>query len=196
MTTTVLTASRLGELLNATRTSVASIKENVQEMLIIACYFAFKDGNTTPLNSILDLAVNSKAIGVERITRWVELHAKIAYIRKEQFVLNKQIRDAAVITGEESFAETEAFLRTLYWYDSKAKDVAKSVFDIDRLMGTIDSTIKAVKKHESDAETDITPEMFAEVVKSLKSIKGKVAQMAIVEPAEHQQEPEPATETT
>ena len=145
--------------------------------MVIACYFAFKDGNTTPLNSILDMAVNSKAIDVKRVTLWVELHAGIARVKKEQFVLNKKVRDDSNVTDEESFAPFETSLRTVAWYDIMGKKKATSVFEID---SALEQAIKSITKHKADPDTPDTPVMFDEAIKALKGLKGKLAQLAIV----------------
>lgn len=172
----ILNDRRFGEDLNLARSSTSTMKSIVQNLLVTACYHAFKDGNTTPLNSILDMAVNSKAIDVSRITRWVELHAGIARVHKEQFRLNKKVRDDSCVTDEASFTQYEDHLRALSWYDIAKKPVAKSVFDLEAYIGT---AIKQVEKHEGKEGVEATSEQFAMVLKELKSIKGKLAQLAI-----------------
>lgn len=174
----VLTTARFDEVLASARGNVSALKEYVQELLVIACYFAFKDGNTTPLNAVLDFAINSKAVSVERITRWVELHAKIAFIKKEVFALNKKHRDEHQVTNEKDFAPIGEHLDSLKWYDSKPRDNAKSVFDLE---GKFDAFIKQVTKHAEDPDAVGTSEQFATALRELKAIKGRLAQMAIVE---------------
>lgn len=175
---TVFTTTRFDECLGLARTSTGTMKEAVMESLIIACFFAFKDGNTTPLNAVLDMAVNSKAIDQKRITMWVELHAGIARIKKEQFVLNKKVRDDSAVTNAESFAPFEVELRKVMWYDIMGKTKATSVFEIDR---ALEQALKSLVKHAEDPDTPDTPEQFAEAIKAIKAIKGKIAQMAITE---------------
>lgn len=174
----VFTERRFNENLQFARQSIGNYKSVVQELLIYGCYHAFKDGNTTPLNAVLDMAVNSKAADVKRITMWVELHAGIARIHKEQFRLNKKVREGACITDEKSFAPYETHLRALAWYDIQGKTKPASVFDLEGYLG---NAIKQVEKHEKDEGVDATPEMFAEVLRELKAVKGKLAQMAIAE---------------
>lgn len=173
-----LTTGRFDEVMESARGNVASLKEYIQELLVIACYFAFKDGNTTPLNAVLDFATNSKTVSVDRITRWVELHAKIAYIKKEQFALNKKFRDEHQVTSAKDFEPIAEHLDSLKWFDSKPKDVAKSAWDLE---DKFESFLKQVTKHAEDPDVVGTPEQFATAIRELKAIKGRLAQMAIVE---------------
>lgn len=183
-----LTTARFDEVMASARGNLSSLKEYIQELLVIACYFAFKDGNTTPLNAVLDFATNSKAVSVERITRWVELHAKIAFIKKEVFALNKKHRDEHQVTNPEDFAAICEHLESVKWYDSKPKEVAKSVFDLE---GKFEAFIKQVTKHAEDPDAVGTSEQFATALRELKAIKGRLAQMAIVE-SDTQSDPAPA----
>lgn len=174
----IYTTNRFDEIMTAARGNVASLKEYVQEMLVIACYFAFKDGNTTPLNAVLDFATNSQSISTDRITRWVELHARIAYVKKEQFALNKKVRDEHTVANAKDFERIAEHLQSLKWYESKPKDVAKSAWDIE---SKFESFLKQVTKHADDPDVVGTPEQFATAIRELKAIKGRLAQLAIVE---------------
>ena len=172
--------TRFNNILGMCRTHLTEYKANVQELLIMACYFAFKDGNTTPLNQILDMATNSKAIPVERITRWVELHAQIAFIKKEQFVLNKKHRDehTSPVTDEASFAEVEKHLREVAWYDIMKKEVAKSAFDIE---SKAEAFIKMLEKHQHDPDATHNAECFDLMIAAIRQAKGEIAKLAIIE---------------
>lgn len=175
-----LTIARLDEVLAASRAAGSTLKEYIQEMLVIACYFAFKDGNTTPLNTVLDFATNSKLVSVDRLTRWVELHAKIAFIKKEQFALNKKFRGEHQVTNEKDFAPISEHLDSVKWYDSKPKEIAKSAFDLE---GKFEAFIKQVTKHADDPDAVGTSEQFATALRELKAIKGRLAIMAISDEA-------------
>lgn len=170
------TTARFNNILEMVRTHTTELKANVQEALITACYFAFKDGNTTPLNAVLDAATHGKAVDVKRITMWVELHSGIARIKKEQFVLVKSKRDECVVTDEATFAEVEKLLRTVAWYDIMPKTKAKSVFDIEAFL---ESAVKQITKHADDPDAQNSPEQFEAALRDLKALKGKLAILAI-----------------
>lgn len=169
----VLTEKRFAENLDLARNSLSTVKAVVQDLLIYGCYKAFKDGNTTPLNAVLDMAVNSKAVDVRRVTRWVELHAGIARIKDEKFVLNKKVRDESGVTDEETFVQFETVLRSVAWYDIEGKTKAKSAFDIDAYLGTV---IKQIEKHQNDAGVDV--ETLVKAANEIKAIKGAIARAA------------------
>lgn len=170
--------TRFDNLMGLVRTHLTEYKANVQQLLVMACYFAYKDGNTTPLNQILDMAVNSKAIPVERITRWVELHAQIAFIKKEQFALNKKQRESVAVTNEESFKDVEKHLMEVSWYDIMKKEVAKSAFDVE---AKAEAFIKQLEKHMHDPDTESSVEAFEIMIKAIRAAKGEIAKASIVE---------------
>ena len=169
----VLTEKRFSENLNLARSSLSTVKSVVQDLLIYGCYKAFKDGNTTPLNAVLDMAVNSKAVDVRRITRWVELHAGIARIKDETFVLNKKVRDDSDVTDEASFMPYETILRSVTWYDIEGKAKPKSAFDLDVYLGSV---IKAIERHQKDEGADV--ELLLKAANDLAALKGGYARAA------------------
>lgn len=170
------TTTRFDNLLGMARTHMTEFKANVQELLIIACYFALKDGNTTPLNTILDMAQNGKSIDIDRITRWVENHSQVAFIKKGVFTLNKKTREAQVVTDEASFAPVEKHLREMAWYDSMPKQIAKSVFDLEE---KAEAFIKQLLKHQHDPDVPHKTEAFDTMVKAIRQAKGEIALLMI-----------------
>jgi hypothetical protein len=127
------------------------------------------------------MATHTKAIDVKRVTMWVELHAGIARIKKEQFVLNKATRDTSGVTSEEDFAAIETHLRQVAWYDIMPKTKATSVFDLE---SALESALKVISKHRDDPDAKNTPEQFDEAIKAIKAVKGKVALMDIYDVVE------------
>lgn len=165
----VLNERRFNENLDLARNNIAQVKSIVQELLIHACYKAYKDGNTTPLNRILDMATNSKAVDAARITRWVELHAGIARIKDAKFVLNKKVRDESAVIDEATFEQFETLLRSLPWYDIMPKQKVQSVWELDAYLGNV---IKTLEKHLTATGVD-------EVLREVKAARGKLAQASI-----------------
>jgi hypothetical protein len=170
----VLTEKRFSENLTLARNNLSMVKSIVQDLLIYGCYKAFKDGNTTPLNAVLDMAVHSKTVDVRRVTRWVEIHAGIARIKDEKFILNKKVRDESGVTDEDSFTPYETILRSLNWYDIEGKTKPKSVWDFEDYLGTV---IKTLERHQADPDAPVST--MLDTIKELAAIKGKVAAAAI-----------------
>lgn len=166
----VFTEKRFNENLNVVKANLSTVKATIQELLIYACFKAFKDGNTTPMNALLDTAVNSKAVDVKRLTKWVELHAGICRIKDEKFILNKKVRDESGVTDEKSFAPFEEHLRALPWYNIEGKPKAVSVWDVEDYLGSV---YKTIEKHTYDADAPV--DLLHEAMKAVNGVKARIA---------------------
>jgi len=138
----IKTKGELTHLIDTIYANTAELTNIVQEALITASYYAFKDGDVGSLNRIL-LATQG-AIRIRGITMWVEMFAP-ARIKDEQFVLNKKLRNEAAVYNEADFAPFEREMRKVLWTKVAPKEKAVSVWDLDAYF--YDSVVKTLEKH-------------------------------------------------
>jgi hypothetical protein len=99
----------------------------VQEMLISAAYYAFKEGSTTEFNRLITACGNG--VHVKALTRWIELVSGIGRVLNNEIVLNKKVRDMSGVIDYETFKPFEAEMRKITWYDFSGEQKKESVFD-------------------------------------------------------------------
>lgn len=147
--------------LKSISTNAATFRADVQEALISASYYAFKDGDSGPLNRVLDAV--GEGTRKKGITMWVELVAGICRVKEGKFVLNKKIRDQSGVINEATFAEFEEELRKVAWWEVAGKEKVASVFDTDKYM---DSVLKKLEKEgQASLASDLRDALIAYHVK-------------------------------
>lgn len=122
-------------------TNATKMREAVQEALVSAAYYAFKDGDTGPFNHILDAVGNGTH--KKGITMWIEICAGIGRVKDGKIVLNKKVRGESAVTDEASFAEYEAEMRKVAWHEIAGVQKAESVFEATKY---IDNVIKKLER--------------------------------------------------
>ena len=118
---------QLNTKIRSIKTNAATFRTLVQEALIAAAFFAFKDGNVTPFNNIIEAAGNGTHI--QGITMWVELCAGIGRVKKGVIVLNKKVRDESGVIDEATFAPFLEEMSKVSWFEIAGKQKPESVFD-------------------------------------------------------------------
>lgn len=146
-------------------------REMVQNMLVSAAFFAYKDGNVTPFNQLINAVGNGTHI--KGITMWIELVAGIGRVNNGQIVLNKKVREMSGVIDEKSFEEYEKDMRKIAWYEVAGKQKAESVFDEGAYMKRV------IKK--------LTDEGYAGLAETIK--KAELAWL-VAQSQSQQQEPE------
>lgn len=99
----------------------------VQEALISCAFYAFKDGNCTPFDQLIEAV--GPGVHIKAITRWVELVAGIGRVYKGKIVLNKKVRDMSGVIDLETFRPFYDEMIQVKWYDAAGKQQLESVFD-------------------------------------------------------------------
>ena len=101
--------------------------EMVQQALLSCSFYAFKDGNTTPFDQLIEAV--GPGVHLEHITRWIELVAGIGRVYKGKIALNKKVREMSGVIDEATFEEYYADMSQVKWYEAGRKQQAVSVFD-------------------------------------------------------------------
>lgn len=124
----------------------------VHDALIHAAYFAFKDGNTTPFNDLIEAVGNGTHI--KGITMWVELVAGIGRVRDEKIVLNKKVMTQS---GVIDLATFEPFKQEMEkaprWFEITGKQKPESVFDEGAYMKRV------IKKLTEEGYADLADQL-------------------------------------
>ena len=123
----IMTMQNLNRSIRKLGTHAVAFRQMVQESLVSAAFFAFRDGNVTPFNQII-LAVGN-GTHIKGITMWVEIAAGIGRVKDGAIVLNKKVRDQSGVIDEATFAEFEAEMCKINWWEVAGKQHAESVFD-------------------------------------------------------------------
>lgn len=122
-----MTQSQYSDNLKKLRTDSKAFANLVQEMLVSAAFFAFKDGNCTPFNQMIEAV--GPGTHLAGITRWIELVAGIGRVKEGKIVLNKKVREDSGVIDEKTFAPFEEEMRKVMWHDTTPRQKAESVFD-------------------------------------------------------------------
>ena len=117
----------LQDLFGNIKADAASFAQKVHEALTSCAFYAFKDGNTTPFNQLLDAVGNGTH--VKGITRWVELVARIGRVSNGVIVVNKKVRDESGVIDEATFKPFYDEMSKVMWLNATPKQKTESVFD-------------------------------------------------------------------
>lgn len=145
---TYTTSAAFAKKITSIKTSIGSVRADIQSALIDATYLCIANsGGTTPFQQILD-AVGGTAHRAG-ISAWMETFAPVRMV-KEKVLLNKTAwdvldREDALKDFDKFIADTEMNEPTNLWYViAKDKNVTPSIFDLDK---TLDAFIKKLEKN-------------------------------------------------
>ena len=151
----IIKASALKTAIANVRETKAAFRAEVQEVLVAVAYQACL-GNANWANEILD-AVRDAA-NVKGITMWLETFAPLI-VRKGEFAINKGARKSMGVTDEASFAEYEAEMRKVGWWEVAAPQKATSIFAPDEYIdGAFERT---AKKLNAEGRPDLANAILA-----------------------------------
>ena len=154
---------------SALKTAIAKVRKNkeafrteVQEVLVAVAYQACL-GNANWANEILD-AVRDTA-NIKGITMWLETYAPLI-VSKGEFAINKGARKSMGVTDEAGFAEYEAEMRKVGWWEMAAPQKATSIFAPDEYIEkAIERMTKTLNKEGqpdlAKAIKALLPELYA-----------------------------------
>jgi hypothetical protein len=137
----MLTIKQLSANIRKISKSAEKFATDVQEALIVCAYYAMKDGNTTPLNDLMDAVGDGTRL--KGFTAWAELFAPVR-IKEGRFVLNKGAAKDIHVTCPEDFAEFEAEMRTVRWDKIVEKEPVESIWDASK---ALDKFYKRLEQH-------------------------------------------------
>lgn len=124
---TIMTSEQFSRGLTKIAKHSAVFNRMVQELLISAAFFAFKEGSTTEFNRLITACGNG--VHLKAITMWVELISGIGRVYKGEIVLNKKVRDMSGVVDADTFAPFEKEMRQVNWWEVTGEQKAESVFD-------------------------------------------------------------------
>ena len=130
----VMNSKELKASIKSIGTNAAKLREAIQEALVSCAYYSMKDGNTEAFNQLLQ-AVGS-ATRIKGLTAWAEQFAPVL-IKEGRFTLNKTAMKNIVVTNEEDFAEYEAEMRQVNWWETVQPEKAESIFDVTKYLDRV-----------------------------------------------------------
>lgn len=134
----MFTIKQLNSKIKSINGRAASLRGDIQEVLIAASYHAMKDGQITPFNQLLDAVGNGTYI--KGITLWAETFAPVR-IKDGVFVYNKTAAKEYHVTNEADFADFEADMRKINWWDIAGKQKTQSMFDLDDYASNVEKKL-------------------------------------------------------
>lgn len=144
----VMNAKKLSASIKSIKGAATKLRENIQEALVSCAFYAMKDRNTEPFNQLLD-AVGS-ATRIKGLTMWAETFAPVL-VKEGKFSLNKTAAKELAVASEEDFAEYEAEMRKINWWEVAPAEKAESIFDRSKYM---DRVFKHLKEHNEGELAD------------------------------------------
>ena len=166
----IMSSKQLSSSIKSIKNNAAKLREQIHEALVSATFYAYKDGNTTTLDQIVEAVGN----GTHKrgITMWVELVAGIAHVKEGKFALNKKIRNESGVTDEATFASIEEEIRKVAWYEVAGEQKVESVFDADKYLDNV------VKKLTRENQTELANMVKDLLISYHIKLNGSVADMA------------------
>lgn len=139
----LIAKSVLSSRIAAVRKSKEAFRADVQEILVSVAYQACL-GNANWANEILDAVRDT--VNIKGVTMWLETYAPLI-VSKGDFAINKGARKSMGVTNEASFAEYEAEMRKVGWWEMAAPQKATSIFAPDEY---IEKAIERMAKKLND----------------------------------------------
>jgi hypothetical protein len=148
------------------RTNTIKTREMVQEALISCAFYAWKDGQVTPFNQLLDAVGTSTH--VKGLTMWAEVWGCVL-VKDEAFVLNKTARKERAISDYSDFESFEAEMRAApKWFEMAPKQKVESMFDASTYL---DGVMKKLEKEGASTALDFVTKAVTEYKKADALIK-------------------------
>ena len=164
----IMTENKLATAIESIGKSLASWREEVQEVLV-ACAYQATRGNDYHANKLLSVISDGKnsAVNVSGVTRWLETYAPLV-IKNGVFVINKGMRKSMNVESEADFAQFEVEMRKISWWLIGKSQAAESIYDVSE--ATIAGFERIAKKQESEGFSALAAETRA-CLKALRSTK-------------------------
>ncbi len=143
---TIMTTKQLSAKISSIGKSAEKFAGDVQEALIHCGFYVMKDGNTTPLNQLLDAVGTGTRL--KGLTTWAELFLPVR-IKDERFVVNKHAAKEQRVSNEDEYAEYRAAMEAApRWDKIVGKEKPESIWDSGKYLARV---IKKLSD-EGDAE--------------------------------------------
>lgn len=137
------------------RKAKEAFRADVQEVLVSVAYQACL-GNANWANELLEAARDT--INIKPLTRWLEAFAPLV-VRNDAFAINKGARKAMGVENEADFAEYEAEMRKVNWWEMTPPQKATSIFAPDEYIdGAFERT---AKKLNAEGHPDLANAVLA-----------------------------------
>lgn len=164
----IMTENKLASAIESIGKSLATWRDEVQEVLISCAYQASR-GNDYHANKLLSVISDGKnsAVNVSGVTRWLETYAPLC-IKGGVFVINKGARKSMNVESEADFAQFETEMRKISWWLIGKSQAAESIYDVSE--ATINGIERIAKKQESEGFSALAAETRA-LLKALRSTK-------------------------
>ena len=147
----IIAKAVLSSRIETVRKSKAALRADIQEVLVSVAYQATQ-GNPNYANDLLDAVRDT--INIKGVTMWLETFAPLV-VRHDKFEINKGMAKTMHVTCEADFAEYEAEMRKVNWWEMAPAQKAVSMFAADEY---IESAFERMAK-KLNAEGD--PELAA-----------------------------------
>ena len=152
----ILTEKQLASKIASIGKSSKAFRDAVQEAVISALYYAYKDHNPQPLNNLLGALGNGS--NVRALTHYCTTFGPV-YVKDEKFAVAKSAAKEAGITSPELFAEKEEELRKVMWFDFNVEgNKAQNVWDT---AARLDSFLAKLDKHDAELAAHLKREALA-----------------------------------
>lgn len=164
----IMTETKLTTAIEAIGKSLATWREEVQEVLVACAYQACR-GNDYHANKLLSVICDGKnsAVNVSGVTRWLETYAPLV-IKNGVFVINKGMRKSMNVESESDFVQFEVEMRKISWWMIGKSQAAESIYDVSE--ATINGIERIAKKQESEGFSALAAETRA-LLKTLRTTK-------------------------
>lgn len=158
----LIAKSVLSSRIAAVRKSKEAFRADVQEILVSVAYQACL-GNANWANELLEAVRDT--VNIKGVTRWLETFAPLL-VRQDKFAINKGAAKSMRVTDEASFAEYEAEMRKVNWWEMTPPQKATSVFAADEYVdGAFERMAKTLNKEGqpglANAIKALLPELYA-----------------------------------
>lgn len=165
---TIMTENKLASAIESIGKSLATWRDEVQEVLISCAYQAAR-GNDYHANKLLSVISDGKnsAVNVSGVTRWLETYAPLV-IKNGVFVINKGMRKSMNVESESDFVQFEVEMRKISWWLIGKSQAAESIYDVSE--ATINGIERIAKKQESEGFSALAAETRA-LLKVLRTTK-------------------------
>lgn len=131
------------------RTAKESLRNDIQDVLV-SCAYQAAMGNPNFANELLEAVRDT--VHIKGLTLWLETYAPLV-VRKDVFVINKGMAKTMGVTDEASFAEYEAEMRKVKWWEMAQPQKAVSMFEADTYIE--EAMARIAKKLQAEGNPDL-----------------------------------------
>lgn len=132
-----------------------ALRADIQEVLVSVAYQAAM-GNPNYANDLLDAVRDT--VNIKGVTMWLETYAPLV-VRQDAFIINKGMAKTMHVTCEADFAEYEAEMRKVNWWDMAPAQKAVSMFAADEYIEN--AFERMAKKLNAEGDPDLAAALRA-----------------------------------